>query len=181
MSNAVDVDSVLPRQRTLDLTPVPEPNPEPTTTATEEPTTTPTTEPTTPSTQKQTPEVPPIVKTIVDTVLKRFGDRTVNPQTLMTLVKYTMEVVEATKMKGSEQREMVINVVEKIVRDAPISDEREKLCLDMISSGVLGQTIDLVVDATNGHLNVNNVFTVAENCCFSFLSARRNRRNQRNQ
>lgn len=112
---------------------------------------------------------------VVTTVVNRLGGREVSPQTLMVIVKYAMEVVELTKLKGSEQRQMVVDVVKQVVMDAPISDEREKLCLDMIESGVLGQTIDLVVDASKGHLDINRVASLAENCCFSFLNHRRRR------
>lgn len=123
----------------------------------------------TPSTSKTT------LQDVVNTVVTRLGGREVSPQTLMVIVKYAMEVVELTKLKGSEQRQMVVDVVKQVVVDAPISDERERLCLDMIESGVLGQTVDLVVDASKGHLDINRVASLAENCCFSFLSNRRRR------
>lgn len=118
------------------------------------------------------------LQNVVNTVVSRLGGREVSPQTLMVVVKYAMEVVELTKLKGSEQRQMVVDVVKQVVVDAPISDEREKLCLDMIESGVLGQTVDLVVDASKGHLDINRVVSLAENCCFSFLGSRRRRRQQ---
>ena len=124
----------------------------------------------------EAPTVSPIVKNIVNEIFTRLGGREVNPQTLMTIVKYAMEAVEVTKMKGSEQREMVVDIVQKVIIDAPLSDEREKLCLDMIESGVLGQTIDLVVDATKGRLDVNSAVTLAENCCLSFLNSRKKQR-----
>lgn len=116
---------------------------------------------------------------VVKTVVSRLGGREVSPQTLMVVVKYAMEVVELTKLKGSEQRQMVVDVVKQVVVDAPISDERERLCLDMIESGVLGQTVDLVVDASKGHLDINRVASLAENCCFSFLGSRRRRQQAR--
>lgn len=124
---------------------------------------------------------PPVVvdntlETVVNGVLSRLGSREVSPQTLMVIVKYAMEAVELTKAKGSEQRDLAIDIVRKIILDAPISDEREQLCLDMISSGVLGQTMDLVIDATNGHLKINDVARLTENCCFSFLNSRNRRR-----
>lgn len=108
-------------------------------------------------------------------VKNRLGVNEVTVQSLMTIVKYSMEAVEASKLKGSEQREMAIRLVRHIIVDAPISDHQERLCLDMLDSGVLGQTMDLVVDATNGHVNVNQVIGLAEACCFSFLNSRKKR------
>jgi len=37
---------------------------------------------------------------VVNTVLARLGGREVSPQTLMVVVKYAMELVEVTKLKG---------------------------------------------------------------------------------
>tara|TARA_R110001599_G_scaffold306869_1_gene513406 strand:- start:24 stop:824 length:801 start_codon:yes stop_codon:yes gene_type:complete len=110
----------------------------------------------------------------------RLGVTQVTAQTIMFVVKYAMEVVEGVDMKGSEQREFALQLVRKVIIDAPITDEKEKLCLDMLDSGAIGQTMDLVIDATKGHLNINSVISTAEACCFTFLNSRRNRRNQRN-
>lgn len=108
-------------------------------------------------------------------VKNRLGVNEVTVQSLITIVKYSMEAVELSELKGSEQREMALRLVRRIIVDAPISDDQERLCLDMLDSGVLGQTMDLVVDATNGHVGVNQVIGLAEACCFSFLSSRKKR------
>ena len=108
-------------------------------------------------------------------VKNRLGVNEVTVQSLITIVKYAMEAVEISELKGSEQREMALRLVRQIIVDAPISDDQERLCLDMLDSGVLGQTMDLVVDATNGHVGVNQVVGLVETCCFSFLSSRKKR------
>jgi len=108
-------------------------------------------------------------------VKNRLGVNEVTVQSLMTLVKYSMEAVEISKLKGSEQREMALRLVRYIIVDAPISHEQERICLDMLDTGLLGQTMDLVVDATNGHVGINQVIGLTEACCFSFLGARKKR------
>lgn len=115
----------------------------------------------------------PVFENALEQVKARIGVSEVTAQSLVLVVKYAMEVVELVDLKGSEQRELALRLVRRVVKDAPISDEKEKLCLDMIDSGAVGQTIDLVIDATNGHVNVNQVARVAENCCFTFLSSRK--------
>ena len=115
----------------------------------------------------------PVFEHALEKVKARIGVSEVSAQSLVLVVKYAMEVVELVDLKGSEQRELALRLVRRVVKDAPISDEKEKLCLDMIDSGAVGQTIDLVIDATNGHVNVNQVARVAENCCFTFLSSRK--------
>jgi hypothetical protein len=115
----------------------------------------------------------PAFEHALEQVKARVGVSEVTAQSLMLIVKYAMEVVELVDLKGSEQRELALRLVRRVVQDAPISDEKEQLCLDMIDSGAVGQTIDLVIDATNGHVNVNQIARVAENCCFTFLSSRK--------
>ena len=82
-----------------------------------------------------------------------------------------MEVVEASEAKGKRQKTLVIQLVKQIVKDAPISDDKEKFLLDMIENGVLGNTIDLVIDASKGNLNINKVGKCAKSVSVSCFSA----------
>jgi hypothetical protein len=79
-----------------------------------------------------------------------------------------MEVMEATKVKGPAQRDLAIKLVRQIVVEATISDEKEKLLLDMIDQGILANTIELVVAASKGNLDINTVVAVASGCCKLF-------------
>ena len=81
-----------------------------------------------------------------------------------------MEMVESTRLKGAEQKELANRLVRQIVVDAPIADENEKILLDMIDKKVLENTIDLVVAASKGNLDINSVQEVAKTCCLPFLS-----------
>lgn len=125
----------------------------------------------------------PVIDELFETALaqlqKRVGLTEVNAQSLILIVKYAMEVVEMSELKGTEQREFALRLIKRVIIDAPLNDDDEEFCLDMVKSGAVGQTIDLVVDATNGQLNVNSAVRLAENCCFTFLSSRKNRRSKR--
>ena len=61
-----------------------------------------------------------------------------------------MEVVEATQLKGEDQKKLAIKLVREVVVEAPITDEKEKLLLDLIDQGVLGNTVELIVQASKG-------------------------------
>ena len=50
------------------------------------------------------------------------------------------------------------------------ADEREKLLLDMIDQNVIENTIDLIVAATRGELDINSVQEVVKTCCLPFVS-----------
>ena len=67
-------------------------------------------------------------------------------------------IEEKCKKKGvrlTDQRKIVAEV---------ISDEKEKLLLDMLKEGVVASTIDLVVAASRGQLNINKVKKVVMTC-----------------
>ena len=42
-----------------------------------------------------------------------------------------MEIVEASEAKGEEQKVLVEKLVKQVVIDAPITDEKEKLLLEV--------------------------------------------------
>ena len=94
----------------------------------------------------------------------KLKDTEINVSTIMTVVKFTMEAVELTKVKGKKQKDLAVKLIKKIVKDAPISDEKEKLLLDMLEEDVVGSTIDLVVAASRGQIKINQVKEVAMSC-----------------
>ena len=101
----------------------------------------------------------------------KIGNLEINFANIMTIVKYSMEIVEASNAKGKRQKKLVIQLVKQIVKDAPITDDKEKFLLDMIDNGVLSHTIDLVIDASKGNLDINSVGKCANGVGTSCFSA----------
>ena len=99
----------------------------------------------------------------------KIGDMEINAQTSITVLQMAMEVVESMPVKGAAQKDLAIKLVRKVIIDAPISLEKEKLLLDLVDQGILASTIDLVINASRGELDINTVIAVASGCCASFL------------
>ena len=103
-----------------------------------------------------------------DTYMKmlkvKLQDVEINVENFMTILRFSMEVVEITQLKGSAQKDLALKLVRAVVVEAPISDEKEKLMLDIIDQGVLGNTVDLVVEASKGNVNINDAVKVAAGC-----------------
>jgi len=116
----------------------------------------------------------PLVTSLIEKLKVKVGPIELNGRTLMVAMRYAMELVEMTKLKGEEQKQMVIRLLRCLVIDAPLSEKKESLCLQLINKGIVGQTIDLVVDATRGNINVNSVVStaveafVSTKCCGLF-------------
>ena len=50
----------------------------------------------------------------------RIGALAVNAESVVTVVKYAMEIVELTKVKGRGQRDLAVKLIRRVVVDAPI-------------------------------------------------------------
>jgi len=126
-----------------------------------------------------------IIAAAFDTSLKKLNSDLaskgieINSKTITTVIKISMEIVEVTSLKGEQQKKLVEKLVRKVVKDAPIADEKEKLLLDMIDEGVVGDVVDLVVAATKGEIDVNAVEQVAVGCCLSILKSRQSKTNNK--
>jgi hypothetical protein len=99
----------------------------------------------------------------------KIGDMEITPQTIITILRFTMEIVELSDTKGEEQKELVEKLVKHVVVDAPISDFKEKLMLDMIDEGILGDMTSLIVSASKGELDINAIAATAGVCCKSCI------------
>ena len=93
----------------------------------------------------------------------------INATSVIKVMKIAMEVVEITEVKGKEQKDLAIKLVRQLVVDAPITDDKEKLLLDMIDNNILGDTIDLVIQATKGEVDINKIVAVSAGCCGTLL------------
>ncbi len=97
---------------------------------------------------------------------------TISVNTITFIIRIAMEIVEATQLKGKEQKTLVEGIVRKIVNRATIEEDKKQLIIAILDEGVVGDVIDLVVVATKGELNINNVKQVASGCCLAFLKRR---------
>lgn len=101
----------------------------------------------------------------------------IKPNNLILYVKYAMELAELTQLKGAEQKHLVIGLITKLVNESDISPEYKTPCIEFIESGALSQTIDIIVDATKGRLEINKPVSLLKRillCCLPFLNRRIN-------
>lgn len=112
---------------------------------------------------------------VYNTFSQKMDGKLIKPENIMIYVKYAMEIAELTYLKGAEQKQLVIDIIHKIVKDSSLSVEHESICLDFIESGTLSQTIDIIVDATKGRIAVNKPISLIKRlveCCLPFINRR---------
>ena len=105
-----------------------------------------------------------LLNSVLDKVKESLGDLGVKPSTLPKIIQFVMEAIEDTPTKGPAQKDFALKVIGALIDELHESDEK-KLLQETFKSGGIEGTIDLVVSATKGELNINQVVDVAVNSC----------------
>ena len=105
-----------------------------------------------------------LLNIVLDKVKESLGDLGVKPSTLPKIIQFVMEAIEDTPTKGPAQKDFALKVIGALIDELHESDEK-KLLQETFMSGGIECTIDLVVSATKGELNINQVLDVAVNSC----------------
>lgn len=92
---------------------------------------------------------------------------------VIDLVKFAMEFVELTDLKGTDKKDLAVRLIKMLVeRYEPEEDYEEDVqafVLELIRQGVVENLIELVIQSIDGNVNVNTVQNVTVSCfksCF---------------
>lgn len=92
---------------------------------------------------------------------------------LMKIVEYAMELVELSPLKGTKQKDFVIDLVKDVIYKTNMNEDEKQMVDIIFNSGAISQTIDLIVQATKGELNINTIVETttqaATGCCLPLL------------
>jgi hypothetical protein len=127
-------------------------------------------------TDSTTPEKPKFdIQNVYETTLSKLKVKvsaiTIRSSTLHLIIKYVMELVEQTPLKGSEQKEMALKLIRALIVDFTDAED-ERVLLQLLDDGTIGNMIDLIVDATRGRLDINTAVQVTTGClnrCLPYL------------
>jgi len=127
-------------------------------------------------TDSSTPEKPKFdIQNVYETTLAKLKVKvsaiTIRSSTLHLIIKYVMELVEQTPLKGSEQKEMALKLIRALIIDFTDAED-ERVLLQLLDDGTIGNMIDLIVDATKGRLDINTAVKVTTGClnrCLPYL------------
>ena len=109
--------------------------------------------------------------------LKRKSQNiTIRPSTIHLLIKYIMEYIEKTPIKGLEQREMSLRVLRALFVDLT-EGEDEKILLKLLDDGTVANLIDLIVDVSKGKFDINTAVEVSVGCIPFLCRSRKGKKN----
>lgn len=87
-----------------------------------------------------------------------------SPSTVMQVLRIAMEAVEGSPIKGEEQKELAVKIILELAENADLPDEHKFLIKSIAEGGLINDTIDLVIEATKGELDINKATKVAKGC-----------------
>ena len=95
----------------------------------------------------------------------------ISPETIMRLLRIAMVIVEETKEPGNKKKEFVVSLLKEVVMTNKTMLTEHKLeALNLITGNIVSDSIDFIIDASRGKLNINKVEKIAEEVaktCFS--------------
>ena len=104
-----------------------------------------------------------ILVNLTNIARKKLENVSLRPNTIHLVIKYIMELIEETPVKGVEQKELALKIMRELFKDLT-EGEDEIVLLKLLDDGTISNLIDLLVDATNGKLNINNVVDTSVKC-----------------
>ena len=87
-----------------------------------------------------------------------------SPSTVMQVLRIAMEAVEGSPIKGEDQKELAVKIILELAESADLPDEHKFLIKSIAEGGLINDTIDLVIEATKGELDINKATKVAKGC-----------------
>ena len=100
----------------------------------------------------------PLVKAVLEKVkstLVEKAEKLEDEHSLFKVLKVVMESIEIEEMQELSKKELAESVLKALVEESGMSGEKKKICLDLVDSGTIGDTMELVVAATKGELAIN--------------------------
>ena len=112
-----------------------------------------------------------IYNSTIEIIKEKVSQISIRPSTLYLIIKYVMEEVEKTPIKGPEQKEIALKIINSLIIDLT-ENKDEKILLDLLNDGTIGNLIDLIVDVSKGKININKISKVSFGCfkrCYPYL------------
>lgn len=112
---------------------------------------------------------------IVSEIKGKIQSIGISKNTLHTFIQIVIETVEKTQLSGKEKKQLSMKIMNHLVELIPHNDDKEFI-LELIHNGTISNMIDLVILASRGQVNLNNLnnaVTVSSNCCYGFFSKRK--------
>jgi len=80
----------------------------------------------------------------------------INLFNLSSILKSTLEVVDYVKISGTEKKQFALAIIKTIIDEKEFGEE-EAVLTRLLENGSIGNMIDLIIAASHGDLDINNI------------------------
>lgn len=94
----------------------------------------------------------------------------INLFNLSSILKSILEVVEYIKIPSTEKKQFALAILKTIIEEKDFGEE-EALLTRLLDNGSIGNIIDLIVAASHGDLDINNIVEPGCNLLFGCTKA----------
>tara|TARA_B100001778_G_scaffold332092_2_gene337685 strand:+ start:1084 stop:1500 length:417 start_codon:yes stop_codon:yes gene_type:complete len=91
---------------------------------------------------------------------KRVVNLELSTENVMTILEFAMEAVEVVGLRGDEKRAAAIVLLRDLVEAVARDDTTRDSLLKLIDSGIVGNTIDIIIAASKGKFALNSAVNV---------------------
>ena len=106
-----------------------------------------------------------IVNEIYNSAKKIITTRIIDPIDIISIGRFIMEIVEKyPELSGEEKKQVVIEVVTKIVNETTLGSQQMDTIIDTIITFALPIAIDEIIAASKGKYNLNKL-PKCKKCC----------------
>ena len=109
-----------------------------------------------------------LLQKIKDQLLQEFKDQTFDKPLLMKLIIRGMEIVETTDFKGSDQKDLVIDILIQLLETDGLNAPHKTELITFLKHDATN-IIDIIVDASKGNININKVESFVTRFCTLFF------------
>jgi len=86
----------------------------------------------------------------------KFGETKITVSTIHNILKSCIELVDKFNCPGTEKKKYVIFIIKELVNDLVTDENEKKIIIIIIDEQLLENTIDIIIDASKGRLDINN-------------------------
>ena len=113
-----------------------------------------------------------IYQTCLSTLRIKIKEIEINEKSIMNIVVFAMEIIEKNVItKNINKKEFALKIIQKVVEEATLPNTQTQLTLLLLlNSGIVSNTIDLLIDATHGNIDINKIQKSCWQCFFTCFS-----------
>ena len=93
----------------------------------------------------------------------------IKPSTLHIVIKYIIEEVEMMPVKGIFQKQLALRLINELINNLSDDNPDKQILRSLYDSESISNTIELVVSASKGQININHVESCVCSCIKAFF------------